>query len=340
MRNGFKIGTVIVLMAVVILGCAKKDAAERPYTVGLAFGGLDATPTVLMGYLTARMDELGWRYVITNADLDLNKTVSDIENLVQQRPDFILSRPPNQLVQPNVAQTCLDAKVPVAFMSLSGGYDIGVEATYARRPTELGDPEILRGIPLATFLNEYVATHPGFVPKIAFLVGDIAIDAREICERSINIRDNLTVQWEEVITTEALPNWSANGAMKVMEDWIQKYPISEMNTIVCWSDEMCVGVVQALQAAGKNPDDYLVLSYDGLPIIEEYVSQGWVDATSAFDLKKQAVEMIKAIEDYKAGKTLDQYIYATAIYVMTPGNLPALKAGQSPDYWDYSSYIK
>ncbi|MDR1203525.1 MAG: sugar ABC transporter substrate-binding protein [Tannerellaceae bacterium] len=340
MKNSFNIGIVIVLVIVSFAGCVK-NAGERPYTVGLAFGGLDATPTVLMGHLTARMDELGWKYIITNGDLDLNKVVSDIENLVQQRPDFILARPPNQLVMPNVAQTCLDAKVPVGFMGLTGGgFDIGVAATYAGRPTEVGDPETLRGIPLALFINEYVAAHPGFVPKIGFLVGDIAIDARDICERSINVRDYLTVEYVDVITTEALPNWSANGAMKVMEDWIQKYPISEMNTILCWSDEMCVGVIQALQAAGKSPDDYLVLSYDGLPIIEEYVSQGWLDATSAFDLKKQALEMIKAVEDFKAGKTLERFAYSQAIYVMTPENLPAIKAGQLPDYWDYSGYLR
>lgn len=311
--------------------------AGKVFTVGLAFGGLDATPTVLMGYLTEKMDALGWKYIVTNGDLDVNKYIADVESLCQQKPDLIVTRPVNDTVNASIVPICDAAKIPLEFMS-----SMTVVPGY-KYLGHVADPELIRGIPLAEWINKYVADHPGFVPKIGFLVGAAAIDQKGVCERSINIRDYLTCDWKEVISAEADPNWSAAGGMKVTEDWLQKYTTDELNTIVCWSDEMSVGVVQALQAAGKNPDDYLVLSYDGLPIVQDYVAQGWIDATSGLGLEKVADTIIGVCQKVKDGKSdqIDFMTYADSIYVMDTNNVAGLKDGSiKPTFWDYSAYKK
>jgi ABC-type sugar transport system substrate-binding protein len=337
MKKFIVVGLIIALLIVGFTGCSKQGSGDKQFFVGLAFGGLDATPTVLMNFLTASMDELGWKYVVTNGDLDFNKYTADLENLCQQKPDLILTRPVNDLANINAVEICNRYNVPVVIMS---------SMTVVEGQKYLGhvsDPEILRGIPLANWIDNYVAAHPGFVPKIGFLVGAIGVDVRGIVERSINIRDYLKSDWVEVITAEAEPNWSASGGMRVAEDWIQKYTTNELNTFLVWSDEICVGVVQALQAAGKSPDDYLVLSYDGLPIIEEYVSQGWIDASSGLGLKKQADVIIGLAQKYKDGKAdeIEFMTYANGIYIMDTANVDGIRSGSTqPDYWDYSSYIK
>lgn len=322
---------------------AADENAEQPpaegdddFFVGLAFGGLDATPTVLMGYLTEKMDALGWKYVVTNGDLDMNKYLADVESLCQQKPDMIMTRPVNDTANASIVPICDAAKIPVAFMSSATvveGYDyLG----------HVSDPELIRGVPLGNWIADYVESNAGFVPKIGIIVGAAAIDSKGVCERTIDVVDTLDargVDYEVVISAEADPNWSAAGGMKVAEDWLQKYPIDELNTILCWSDEMCVGVVQALQAAGKNPDDYLVLSYDGLPIVEDYVKEGWIDATSALGLEKQADVIIEFCRKFKDGELTDAdfQTYAQSIYVMDTGNIEALLSGGQPEYWDYSS---
>ena len=315
------------------------ESAEQPVTesaaegddqffVGLAFGGLDATPTVLMNFLTAKMDVLGWKYVVTNGDLDMNKYLADVESLCQQKPDMIMTRPVNDTANASIVPICDAAGIPVAFMS---------SATVVEGYEYLGhvsDPELVRGVPLAEWLNAYVEANPGFVPKIGVIVGSAAIDSVGVCERSIDVFDNLTCEYEKVISAEADPNWMASGGMKVTEDWMQRYSLDELNTILCWSDEMCVGVVQALQAAGKSPDDYLVMSYDGLPIVEDYVKEGWIDATSALGLEKQADVIIEFCRKFKDGEITeaDFQTFANSIYVMDTTNI-----GQAVTYWDYSS---
>jgi len=317
-------------------------ADDGEFFVGLAFGGLDATPTVLMNLLTAKMDELGWKYVVTNGDLDINKSYADLENLCQQKPDVIFARSVNDLANIRLVEIATEAGIPIMIMSNLTVVDDKVgDPNYLGH---VGDPELVRGVPLAEWVNDYCTnTNPGFVPKIGFLVGDIAIDAPGLVERSIDIRDGLTVEWEDVITAAADPAWSAAGGMKIAEDWMQKYPIDELNTLLVWSDEMCVGVIQALQAAGKNPDDYLVLSYDGLPIIEEYVADGWVDATSALGLEKVADTVIGVAQKIKDGKRdeVDFMSYANSIYIMDTENVKGIVDGtQQPEYWDYTGIIE
>ncbi len=312
-------------------GAEGAEGIDDEFFVGIAFGGLDAVPTVIKGYLEEKMDALGWKYSITNGDLDMNKYIADVESLCQQQPDLIITRPVNDTANATVVPIADKAGIPIAFMSSMTaveGYDyLG----------HVSDPELIRGIPLAMWLNDYVAANPGFVPKVGFLVGAAAIDSKGVCERSINIRDYLTVGWEEVISAEADPNWTAAGGMKIAEDWLQRYTLDEMNTIVCWSDEMCVGVVQALQAAGKNPEDYLVLSYDGLPVIEDYVKEGWIDASSGLNLEKVADTVIELCQKFKDGKAdeIDFMTYARAIFVLDGNNVGT----GNYETWDYSEYV-
>ncbi len=310
---------------------AEPAAEDDEFFVGIAFGGLDAVPTVIKGFLEEKMDALGWKYVVTNGDLDMNKYVADVESLCQQEPDMIITRPVNDTVNATVVPIADKAGIPIAFMSSMTaveGYDyLG----------HIADPELIRGIPLAMWLNDYCAEHPDFFPKIGFLVGAAAIDSRGVCERTINIEDYLEVDYEKVISAEADPNWTAAGGMKVTEDWLQRYTIDELNTIVCWSDEMCVGLVQAMQAAGKDPDDYLVLSYDGLPVIEEYVKEGWIDASSGLNLEKVADVVIEVCQKFKDGKEdeIDFMTYANAIFVLDANNVGT----GNYETWDYSEYV-
>jgi len=315
------------------------EAAEgSEFFVGLAFGDLDAVPALLMGHLTAAMDKLGWKYVITNADKEVNKYYADVENLCQQKPDIIVTRPPSDLATPSVVETAVANDVPIVLVGtmrkVEGQDYLG----------HVGEPETIRGIPLAAWLDEYVKKHPGFIPKIGFIVGELAVDARDLCERSLNIREHLKAEFVDVITAEADPRWTAAGGMKVTEDWLQRYTTDELNTILVWSDEMAIGVVQALQSAGKTPDDYLVLSYDGLPIIQENVSLGWVDASSGIDLKKQSDSIIEFCQKLKDGKKdeLNFYTYTGSIFILDTENVKGIADGsQVPTYWNgYSQFLK
>lgn len=305
---------------------------DHQFFIGLAFGAMDATPKALADQMVKIIEERGWKYVITNADQDSSKFIADVESLCEQKPDVILVRLINDLVVPGLAGACEGAGIPMMIMSNATPFDVNYLGN-------MGDPEDVRGYPLGDWLNAYIEANPGFVPKIGVVVGDFTA---EVCfGRTDNVFETVTTA-EKVVESEADPKWTATGGMKVTEDWLQKYSIDELNTLLVWSDEMCVGVIQALQAAGKSPDDYLVLSYDGLDIMYDYVREGWCDASSGLDLAKQAKEMLDVCQLIADGKSDEvQFMnYCYGIYVLDDTNVDAVAAGNAQlDYFDYSAYI-
>ena len=337
MKKGLLVALVVLMAFAILSGCGGSGDDDR-FFVGLAFHGLDATPTVLMGHLVAEMDRLGWRYVITNGDLDNNKYIADVEALIQQEPDLIWTRGSEFLVQ-NIIEMTYFAGIPLVWSS-------GMPNRFAEYPylSNAGDPELIRGIPLARWLDNYVANNPGFVPRIGFLVGNLSIDSYGSSHRSLNMRDYLTVDWVDVITAECVPNWMASGAMNITEDWLQRYTINELNTIFCWSDEMSIGVIQALQAAGVNPGDYVLMSYDALPIVWDYIEEGWMQVTSGLDLRRQALNAISIMQMYKDGKADDiPFIqYARSVFLCDESNVAQVKAGNIPEsaFFDYVQYVE
>jgi ABC-type sugar transport system substrate-binding protein len=322
---------------------AEPAAAEDDQVfVGLAFGGLDAVPTIVMNYLTAKMDALGWKYVVTNGDLDVNKYLADIESLCQQHPDVIMTRVPNDTVNASVVPIIAAAKVPTVFLATATEVP-----EYKDNPYYLGhisDPELIRGEPLGDWLVKYCQDN-NFEPKIGVVNGAKSIDAVGVCERSIDVfaaLDKAGIKYEKVADVEADPPWAATGSIKIMEDWIQAYTTDQMNTILCWSDEMVVGVVQALQSAGKSPDDYLVLSYDGLQVVWPYVKEGYVDVSSGLLLEQQADAVIAFIQKYLDGtydKTKDFQTYCYSIFMLDKTNIDDVMAGKKPATWDYSGLV-
>lgn len=370
MKKVFSSILVILLVVVMLAACtapspeqsqapageepaAEAPAGEEPEApaaegddevfVGLAFGGLDAVPTIVMNYLTEKMDALGWKYVVTNGDLDVNKYLADIESLCQQKPDVIMTRVPNDTVNASVVPIVTAAGIPTVFLATATEVP-----EYKDDPNYLGhisDPELIRGEPLGDWLVKYCKDN-NFEPKIGIVNGAKSIDAVGVCERSIDVfaaLDTASVKYEIVADVEADPPWAATGSMKIMEDWIQAYTTEQMNTILCWSDEMVVGVVQALQAAGKNPDDYLVLSYDGLEVVWDYVKEGWVDVSSGLLLEQQADAVIAFIQKYLDGeydKEKDFQTYCYSIFMLDSTNIDAVLAGEKPETWDYSGIVK
>lgn len=338
-----KLASVVITLGLAAAMAVTAPAEDQKVKVGLAFGGLDAVPTVVMNFLTAKMDDLGWEYVVTNGDLDVNKYLADLESLCQQDLDVIMTRVPNDSVNPSALDITVPAEQPLFFLATATEVE-----QYKDSPYYLGhvsDPELVRGTPLCDWLINYIDENEGFVPKIGIICGAKAIDSRGICERTTDIVDGLDAagkEYEIVADVEANPNWMASGAMQITEDWLQAYTTDQLNTILCWSDEMCVGVIQALQAAGKSPDDYLVLSYDGLEIIWDYVKEGWIDCSSALLLEQQADAVIDYIKKYMSGeydKEKDFQTYCNSVYVLDQSNVESVAAGEAPEFYDYTPLL-
>ena len=80
-------------------------------------------------------------------------------------------------------------------------------------------------------------------------------------------------------------------AQKLVEDWLQLYG-DELNCICSASDDMSLGAVNALKAAGYNPGDIFISSVDGTKIGMQLVEEGWIQIDIKSLMMKRGEEMV------------------------------------------------
>ena len=303
------------------------DSAKEDFLVGVAFGAFDATPQLLYAALEEQFKELGWNYTMTNADQDPSKLLSDVENLCQLQCDVIYVRGITDDTMPPIIEACERAGIPLICIA------VGCEEMSDRYITLCSDPSDAGADLLGYWFQEYVKANPGEY-NVGYVVGDYSYESA-LC-RWTNVRD-LNPDTVELVHGEG--NWVASDAMTLVEDWLQTYP--EMNVICSSSDEMSIGIIQALQAAGKNPDDYLLMSFDGLDIMDDYVKEGWCDATVAIDnsmTAKRIIEITKMVYegDHSSLDALESVTPTYSNYMLTTDNIQGIKNGTvEKDYYIY-----
>jgi len=98
----------------------------------------------------------------------------------------------------------------------------------------------------------------------------------------------------EIVGNEA-SNGAEDGGLAAMETLLSKNP--DINVVYTINEPAAYGASQALQAAGKGPDDVLVVSIDGGCAGVQNVADGVIDATSQQYPVKMAQLGVQAIVD-------------------------------------------
>ena len=316
---------------------------KQPF-VAVSFNDLDAVPALMKAQLEKKFEAKGWKYLIAGADKDFNKQIADIESMFLQGPAVVISRI-DARGRPTIAGISMQyPDIPLVAMSMGNRRALTKEESDAIL-TASGESEWVRGTLLGHWMADYMDANPGFVPKIGFLLGQASGDVVGTGHRSIDFIRIMEHRgyiegkdWYAVVRAEADPVWTTQGGMKITEDWLQKYPIEELNTIYCWWDEGVVGVCQALELNGKKPGDYIIMSFDGLDIVHEYVEKGYVHASSALDFNKQTDKLVwiaQMVIDGKANE-LRPVEFGESMYLLTKDNLADVKAGNIKNYHSYT----
>ena len=115
----------------------------------------------------------------------------------------------------------------------------------------------------------------------------------------------------------------ADKAATSMEAIMQNHP-EGVAIIVCNNDDMAIGALQAIQAAGRtvNKDIYLV-GVDALDAAKNEVAKGNMTGTVLNDAKGQATQAVECMEELLGGKTFEadhQSVYVDYVKV-TPDNV-------------------
>lgn len=226
--------------------------------------------------------------IVSDAQNDASKQSNDIDDLIQQKVDVILVNPVDSSAIQTAVEAANEAKIPVITIDRSS--DGGKVLTLVASDNVKG------GEMAAKFIVDKV----GKSAKVVQLEGTPGASATR--ERGKGFEK--IAKTDLTLVKSQTADFDRAKGLTVMENMLQSN--SDIKAVFAQNDEMALGAVEALKAAGKT--DVVVVGFDGNDDGVKAVKEGKMAATVA----QQPIEMgkisLQSAYDYFNGKKLDKKI--------------------------------
>ena len=263
---------------------AEEEMAEEEMAEELPFGAADCAPnctyadmTLCYPQLGAESDwrtansasfkqtaeELGAQIIFSDAQQKQENQISAMRTCIQQEVDVIGLPPVVEDGWEAVLQEAQDAGIPVIIVDRSVSAD---ESLYA---SHIGSDMFLEGQRSAEAMNELLPDG-GKIVELSGTPGSGAAVGRYDGFRD-KLNDNI-----EIIDSQT-GNFTTAEGKPVMEAFVKKYG-DEIDGAFIHNDNMAIGAVEALKAAGVQPGDIKIVSVDGTRGGFQLMIDGWVQA--------------------------------------------------------------
>ncbi len=235
---------------------------------------------------------------IQDASDNSETQIGQVETFLSQKVDLLMVSPNEAAPLTPVVEKVFDMKIPVILMERGinsekfttwlGGdnKDIGKQAGEFLIAASKGQGKIVEimGKAGATPTND---RHQGFADAIASTTGLKVVDKYNC-------------------------NYQREPAQQYIENVLQKHV--DFNIIYAHNDEMALGAIKALKAAGKDPKKYIIIGIDGVQAeVANAIIAG--DMTATFEYNWLGKEAIDAAHKILIGGTVDHKISLPTVKV-------------------------
>lgn len=281
MRKLFNVKTLVLLLAVVLLGaCGKGDAgkSESKMTVGYAINNLNDTfQTYILEAAKDKAKENDMNIRVENAKEDLIAQQDQVNTLIQNGVDALIVVPVDTSAMDPITKAAQNADIPLIYVNRNPY--AGKEDKMPKNVYYVGSEEITAGIMQMEFIGEKL----GGKGNIAILMGILGNEGA--MKRTEGVEQVIKEKYPEMkVLNKETAEWQRDKAIAVTENWISTYG-KDINAVIANNDEMALG---ALQAAKKNNrSDMLIIGTDAIPDAIEAVEKGELAGTVFQDAKGQ-----------------------------------------------------
>ena len=270
----------LVLIATLLLTACGGGAAEEPVEeAGCAPNCTFTDMTFCYPQLGAESDwrtantasfkevagELGVRLIFSDAQQKQENQISAMRSCIQQEVDVIGLPPVVEDGWDADLTEAQNAGIPVIIVDRSVSADQSLYAAH------IGSDMVLEGERAAEEFNKAMP-NGGAVLELSGTTGSGAAVGRAEGFRN-KLNDNIT------ILDSQTGNFTRAEALPVMQAFLQKYePGVDFQGIFIHNDDMGIGAIEALKAAGVNPGDLFIVSVDGTRGGFQAMVDGWFQA--------------------------------------------------------------
>jgi ribose transport system substrate-binding protein len=204
--------------------------------------------------MQAEAQKRGWQLVYTDAAGSAAKQVSDVNSMIAQGVDLIFLAPREEIPLVPAIMAAKNAGIPVIL--LDRNVDQSLVKPGEDYVTFIGSDFIEEG----RRIGEWLVANANGKTNIIQLEGTTGSSPAN--DRKKGFEDVIAQHPEFKILASQTGDFARDLGRQVAETLLQAHP--EANVIYAHNDEMAIGAISAVEAAGKEPGtDVMILSIDG-----------------------------------------------------------------------------
>lgn len=245
--------------------------------------------------------------IMVDAKNDNGTQLTQMETFVSQKVDAIILVPVQTEAVDPMLEAAKAANIPVVVVNRKPN-ESALKDIYAY----VGSESIVAG----TIQMEKVAELLGGKGNVAIMNGQLGQEAS--VKRTQGNKDVIAKYPDIKIVREATANWQRSEGMTLMENWIQSG--ERIDAVVANNDEMAIGAIMALEAAGKL-DQTIVAGVDGTIDALEYIKAGKLKVSAFQDPVGQGTVGLQTAIKAARGEKIENKMIDVPFEIITQENV-------------------
>lgn len=284
--------------------------AAHAEKVGLAMAQLDTFLTILKNGVLESGKKAGATVQVEDAQNDVGKQLSQIQNLIAQKVDAIIVNPVDTDVTPKITKMVTDAKIPLIYVN--------------RKPVDFD--KLPAGVAVVASDEKVSGTvQTQEVCRILKGKGNIVVLMGELSNEAARTR---TKDIEDVLATKDCAGikildkregkWDRTQGQDITTNWVTAG--MKFDAVIANNDEMAIGAINALKAAKKWTPDSLVAGIDATPDALASMKSGDLKVTVFQNAAGQGSGSIEAALKLIKKQKVERFVNVP-FELVTPANL-------------------
>lgn len=272
--------------------------------------------TVLRNGMDAHAKTLdGVTLQIEDAQNDVGKQLNQIENFIAAGVDAIVVNAVDTDATAAMSAAADAAGIPLVYVNREPANVDSLPAKQAFVASDEKESGTLQTQEICRLLKE---AGKGEGAKAVVLMGELSNQAARV--RTQDIKDVIATEdckFIEIVQ-EQTANWQRTQATDLMGNWLSAG--TEFDAVISNNDEMAIGAIQALKAAGKDMSTLVVGGIDATQDALAAMKAGDLDVTVFQDAAGQGAGAIDTALKLARGETVEPKVYIP-FQLVTPANV-------------------
>ena len=276
--------SVVLLVVILSLAMACVAGAQDTFKVGYACNNYNDTfQTYILSYADEFAKENGIDLKLADGRDDEMKQMSDIENFIADGVDALIVVAVNPQGVTPIIDKAADAGIPLVFVNRNPFIDPDTAESL-----EIPDGVYYVGsndIDAGNYQAEFVVDKLGADAECGYVVLMGQLSNTATPQRTAGVKEIFDKNDGYKFLAEQTGNWQRDQGMSITENWITAFG-DELCAVMANNDEMALGAVEALEAAGLK-DKVVVAGVDLIDDAIVAIEEGRLDFSAKQDGKGQ-----------------------------------------------------